>query len=168
MHIYGDMTEASSIDFLRRLKLASPITISKILTDNGSQFTDRFATKDKKPSGKHAFDLACAAIGAEHRLAPPRPANEWHGRTLQWPHQRTAATDAIRQQEGSGGDLAELFEAVRPTHRNARSTTRCRSWHAKNGNESGQSNSSNAFMIKLDSTHKFQGQSGPILLAATA
>ena len=72
MHIYGDMTEASSVDFLRRLKLASPIKISKILTDNGSQFTDRFATKDKKPSGKHAFDVACAALPAEHRLAPPR------------------------------------------------------------------------------------------------
>jgi transposase InsO family protein len=72
MHIYGDMTEKSSVDFLRRLKQASPIRISKILTDNGSQFTDRFTTKDKKPSGKHAFDEACAAIAAEHRLAPPR------------------------------------------------------------------------------------------------
>ena len=72
MHIYANMTEKSSVDFLRRLKLASPIKISKILTDNGSQFTDRFATKDKKPSGKHAFDEACAAIAAEHRLAPPR------------------------------------------------------------------------------------------------
>ena len=72
MHIYSDMTEASSVDFLRRLKLASPIKVSKILTDNGSQFTDRFTTKDKKPSGKHAFDVACAALPAEHRLAPPR------------------------------------------------------------------------------------------------
>jgi transposase InsO family protein len=72
MHIYGDMTENSSVDFLHRLKLASPIRISKILTDNGSQFTDRFATRDKKPSGQHAFDLACAALPAEHRLAPPR------------------------------------------------------------------------------------------------
>ncbi len=74
MHIYGDMTEATSVDFLRRLKLALPIKISKILTDNGSQFTDRFATKDKKPSGRHAFDVACAALPAEHRLAPPRHA----------------------------------------------------------------------------------------------
>ena len=72
MHIYVDMTEKSSVDFLRRLKLASPIWISKILTDNGSQFTDCFATKDKKPSGKHAFDEACASIAVEHRLAPPR------------------------------------------------------------------------------------------------
>jgi transposase InsO family protein len=72
MHIYADMTEASSVDFVRRLKLASPIRISKILTDNGSQFTDRFATKDKKPSGRHAFDAACSSIAVEHRLAPPR------------------------------------------------------------------------------------------------
>jgi transposase InsO family protein len=70
MHIYSDMLDASSVDFLRRLKLASPIKISKILTDNGLPFTDRFATKDKKPSGKYAF--ACAALPAEHRLAPPR------------------------------------------------------------------------------------------------
>jgi transposase InsO family protein len=72
MHIYGDMTNESSVDFLRRLKLASPIKISKILTDNGSQFTDRFSTKDKKPSGDHAFDQACTSMAIEHRLAPPR------------------------------------------------------------------------------------------------
>ncbi len=47
MHIYGDMTDKSSVDFLRRLKLASPIKISKILADKGSQFIDRFATKIK-------------------------------------------------------------------------------------------------------------------------
>jgi hypothetical protein len=29
-------------------------------------------SKVKEPSGKHAFDQACQAIGAEHRLIPPR------------------------------------------------------------------------------------------------
>lgn len=72
MHIYGDMTDASSVDFLRRLRQASPIKINKILTDNGSQFTDRFATKNKKPSGMHKFDIACTDAEIEHRLAPPR------------------------------------------------------------------------------------------------
>ncbi|MGV8891636.1 MAG: IS481 family transposase [Burkholderiaceae bacterium] len=72
LRTYGDMTEASSVDFLRRLKLASPLKIVKILTDNGTQFTDRFTARDKKPTGKHAFDVACAAIDVEHRLAPPR------------------------------------------------------------------------------------------------
>lgn len=72
LHIYGDMSDKSSVDFLRRLKLASPIWIIKLLTDNGSQFTDRFTTKDRKPSGQHAFDKVCAAMGIKHRLAPPR------------------------------------------------------------------------------------------------
>lgn len=74
LHIYGDMTDSSSVDFLRRLKLASPINITNITnipTDNGSQFTGRFTMKDKRPSGQHAFDKVCAGMGIEHRLAPP-------------------------------------------------------------------------------------------------
>jgi len=49
------------------------IAISKILTDNGSQFTDSFTTKDKKPSGKHAFDVACAALSAASLGAARHP-----------------------------------------------------------------------------------------------
>jgi hypothetical protein len=45
-HIYDDMTDVSSVDFLRRLKSASPIKISKIVTENGSQFTNRSTIKD--------------------------------------------------------------------------------------------------------------------------
>jgi transposase len=67
LHIYHDMSDTSSIDFLRRLKEASPIKISKILTDNGSQVTDRFTSKDKQPSGRHVFDKVCAGMGIEHR-----------------------------------------------------------------------------------------------------
>lgn len=72
MYIYGDVTHKSSVDFLRRLKLASPIKISKILIDNSSQSTGRFAIRYMKSSGWHGFDVACAALPAEHRLAPPR------------------------------------------------------------------------------------------------
>jgi transposase InsO family protein len=71
LHIYSDMTDKSSADFLRRLKIASPIKINKILTDNGSQFTDRFSMKDKTPSGQYAFDKVCAGMDIEHPLAPP-------------------------------------------------------------------------------------------------
>lgn len=71
-HIYPDQSDASSTDFLRRLTRASPIKISKVLTDNGSQFTDRFTARGKLPSGKHAFDRECALLGIEHRLTPPR------------------------------------------------------------------------------------------------
>ena len=73
LRIYKDQTDVSSLDFLRRVKQAAPMKIVKVLTDNGSQFTDRFTNKRKnKPTGKHVFDLECAALGMEHRLSPPR------------------------------------------------------------------------------------------------
>ena len=46
--------------------------IKTILTDNGSQFTDRFTSKKRTPSGKHAFDLVCAEFSIDHRLIRPR------------------------------------------------------------------------------------------------
>ena len=46
--------------------------ITKLLTDNGSQFTDRFTSKRREPTGKHKFDVRCKALGIEHRLCPPR------------------------------------------------------------------------------------------------
>ena len=72
MHIYADQSEASSVDFLNRLEGTAPMKISKLLTDNGSQFTDRFTSKRREPTGKHKFDIRCKALGIEHRLCPPR------------------------------------------------------------------------------------------------
>lgn len=72
VRIYADQGEASSTDFLRRLHAAAPMKIEKLLTDNGSQFTDRFTSKRKQPSGNHIFDRACASFGIEHRLIKPR------------------------------------------------------------------------------------------------
>ena len=46
--------------------------ISNVLTDNGSQFTDRFTSKARTPTGHHVFDRTCASLGIEHRLCPPR------------------------------------------------------------------------------------------------
>ena len=70
--IYRDQTEVSSTDFLRRLKGAAPMKIQKVLTDNGSQFTDRFTSKNRHATGRHLFDVSCTALGIEHRLCPPR------------------------------------------------------------------------------------------------
>ena len=70
--IYADQTEVSSTDFLRRLNRVAPMKIQKILTDNGSQFTDRFTSKDKRATGRHVFDVSCTEMGIEHRLSPPR------------------------------------------------------------------------------------------------
>ena len=39
----------------------------------GKEFTDRlFASRARAPSGAHEFDLLCAELGIEHRLAPPQ------------------------------------------------------------------------------------------------
>jgi transposase InsO family protein len=62
----------SSTDFLCRLRKVAPIRIQKILTDNGSQFTDHFTAKGKRATGEHAFDVGCDEAGIVHRLSPPR------------------------------------------------------------------------------------------------
>ena len=78
MDIYADQTDSSSVDFLSKVKAACPIKIVKLLTDNGSQFTDRFTSKKKDdegnriPSGKHVFDVFCKQSDIEHRLIVPR------------------------------------------------------------------------------------------------
>lgn len=70
--IYEDQSEKSSVDFLNLLYKNCPVTINKILTDNGTQFTDRFTSSSKEATGNHAFDKACAKFNIVHRLIPPR------------------------------------------------------------------------------------------------
>ena len=62
--------------FLERFLAHFPHPVHTILTDNGSEFTDRFAVdkKDKprdRPSGRHPFDLVCAKHKIDHRLTRP-------------------------------------------------------------------------------------------------
>jgi hypothetical protein len=71
--ILPDKTAKGTQGFIERLAKACPFKIEKILTDNGKEFTDRFTAQgEREPTGKHLFDQACTAIGAEHRLIPPR------------------------------------------------------------------------------------------------
>ena len=61
---------------LARFLEAFPHPVHTILTDNGSEFTDRFAVDmkakpDDAPSGRHPFDRLCAAKAIEHRLIKP-------------------------------------------------------------------------------------------------
>jgi transposase InsO family protein len=59
--------------FLKALHKACPIKITKVLTDNGQEFTDRlFASRERQPSGGHVFDRACRQFQIEHRLIRPR------------------------------------------------------------------------------------------------
>ena len=71
--IKTDKTAASAKSFLNALHKACPIKITKLLTDNGKEFTDRlFASREREPSGNHEFDQLCTALGIEHRLTKPR------------------------------------------------------------------------------------------------
>ena len=66
----------TSAAFLQRFLAQFPAAVHTILTDNGSEFTDRFAVDMKgkpegKPSGNHPFDKVCANAKIEHRLTRP-------------------------------------------------------------------------------------------------
>jgi transposase-like protein len=72
MRIYDNQTADSSVDFLQRLIEVCPVKIQKILTDNGTQFTDRFTSNEQQATGRHSFDQECSKQAIEHRLIPPR------------------------------------------------------------------------------------------------
>ena len=73
MEIRATKAAATAQGFLKNLIQKAPFVISKILTDNGKEFTDRFcATGQRKPTGNHVFDKVCATHGIEHRLIKPR------------------------------------------------------------------------------------------------
>ena len=71
--IKPDKTAASARRFLKALHTACPVRITRLLTDNGKEFTDRlFASREREPSGNHEFDRLCVELGIEHRLTRPR------------------------------------------------------------------------------------------------
>jgi transposase InsO family protein len=73
VHILPAKTAANARRFLRDLHRCCPIRITRILTDNGKEFTDRlFASRAREASGNHEFDQLCAELGIEHRLTPPK------------------------------------------------------------------------------------------------
>jgi len=66
----------TSAGFLKRFVAHFPHPVHTILTDNGAEFTDRFAVDMKnkppgRPSGNHPFDLVCANHKIDHRLTRP-------------------------------------------------------------------------------------------------
>src|SRR5262249_13571125 len=76
LEILPDRRAATAAGFLERFLDRFPLPVHTILTDNGSEFTDRFAVDKKakphdKPSGTHAFDRLCAQHTITHRLTQP-------------------------------------------------------------------------------------------------
>lgn len=66
-------TAAAARSFLNALSKAAPFKLKTLLTDNGTEFTDRlFGSRTRNPSGEHEFDALCIALDIEHRLTRPK------------------------------------------------------------------------------------------------
>ena len=69
IRICKSKTAANARRFLRELDRACPNWITRLLTDNGKEFTDRlFGLRKRAASGSHDFDRLCDELGIEHRL----------------------------------------------------------------------------------------------------
>jgi transposase InsO family protein len=76
VEIHRQRDAKTSAGFLQRFLAHFPHRVHTILTDNGAEFTDRFAVDMKnkppgRPSGNHPFDLVCASHKIDHRLTRP-------------------------------------------------------------------------------------------------
>jgi len=81
VRIYSAKTAATARRFLRDLERAAAMKITKVLTDNGKEFTDRlFGLRRRAATGNHDFNRLCAELEIEHRLTPPmRPQTNGSG-----------------------------------------------------------------------------------------
>ena len=76
VEILYDRRGETAAAFLRRFIEAFRIEVHTVLSDNGSEWTDRYAVDKKnkpkdRPSGQHPVDRLCAEKGITHRLTRP-------------------------------------------------------------------------------------------------
>ena len=72
LDVFPDKEACTAAAFLKRLLERIPFIVTKVLTDNGKEFTDRFSVNgEREPTGHHIFDQVCKRYKIEHRLIPP-------------------------------------------------------------------------------------------------
>lgn len=69
--VYENKTAHNAVLFLEECKSFFPFYITHILTDNGMEFTDKWARGKGFVSGNHVFDKECVKDDIEHRLTAP-------------------------------------------------------------------------------------------------
>ncbi len=69
--VYENKTAENAVLFLQECKEFFPFYITHILTDNGLEFTDKYARGQNKISGNHKFDKECKKDDIDHRLTAP-------------------------------------------------------------------------------------------------
>jgi transposase InsO family protein len=73
LDIFPDKSAKSAETFLMDVVEAFPGKTTKLLTDNGKEFTDRFCRSGMRPpTGSHIFDHVCDQNNIKHRLTKPR------------------------------------------------------------------------------------------------
>lgn len=85
----ADKTARSARAFLKALAKAAPFRIQTLLTDNGTEFTDRLF--GSRAGADRGACVRAAVPGAGHRAPPDArapPADQWHGGALQRTHRR--------------------------------------------------------------------------------
>ena len=81
-YVYGfeEHTPENSVRFLKKLIKAFPFKIQTIQTDNGTEFTYKYISEDRKCP----FDTALTKLGIKHKLIPPR--TPWHNGKVERSH----------------------------------------------------------------------------------
>jgi transposase-like protein len=69
--VYKNKSSQNAVEFLKECKEFFPFYLTHILTDNGLEFTDKWARGKGKVSGNHKFDVECKEDKIEHRLTAP-------------------------------------------------------------------------------------------------
>lgn len=80
MYWYNSKECYNSVDFVKRAQKYFPFKIQKIQTDNGKEFTNRFANTEALSE----LDEYLKGVGIEHQLI--RPATPWHNGRVERSH----------------------------------------------------------------------------------
>lgn len=77
---YCEHTPENSVDFIRRAQAYFDFKISTVQTDNGTEFTYRFISKEKESP----FETELRRLGIAHKLIKPR--TPWHNGKVERSH----------------------------------------------------------------------------------
>ena len=105
-YVYGyeEHTPENSVDFLRRAREAFSFPILSVQTDNGTEFTYRFISQDKKCP----FEQELGRLGIEHKLIPPR--TPWHNGKVERSHRNDQRYFYDWEKFGCVDELNELLK----------------------------------------------------------
>jgi transposase InsO family protein len=70
--VYDNRRASSGADFLRQCTEVFEFKIQKVLTDNGTEFSNKTYNRSGKAKAIHAFDKVCAEHKIQHRNTKPR------------------------------------------------------------------------------------------------